>query len=97
MLKFMKENAPAVGTKVMAPESFQFNRNLSDPILNDPVAAANLNIVAGHIYGGGLIAYPLAKQKGKEVWMTEYLINSPGSGTNMDTSWTGSSRDGKKH
>lgn len=29
-------------------------------------------IIGGHIYGGGLSNYPLAKQKGKEVWMTEH-------------------------
>jgi len=73
MVKFMRENAPDIGTKVMAPESFQFRRNMSDPILNDSLACANLDIVAGHIYGGGLAAYPLAEQKGKEVWMTEHL------------------------
>lgn len=76
MVKFMRENAPDVGTRVMAPESFQFRRNMSDPILNDPVASSNLDIVAGHIYGGGLAAYPLAEEKGKEIWMTEHLTES---------------------
>ena len=86
---FMKENANAIkGTKVMAPESFHFDRNYSDPILNDSAACANTDIVCGHIYGSGLAYYPLAEQKGKEVWMTEYLINSPGNGTDMDTSLT---------
>jgi len=95
MLKFMKENAGAIGTKVMAPESFQFRRQMSDPILNDSAATANLGFVSGHIYGGGLSPYPLAREKGKEVWMTEYLINSPGSGTNMDTSLAGALATGK--
>ncbi len=70
---------------LMAPESFQFRRGMSDPILNDSVACANLDIVAGHIYGGGLARYPLAEEKGKEVWMTEHL-----SGENShanDWSW----------
>jgi glucuronoarabinoxylan endo-1,4-beta-xylanase len=89
MVKFMSENANTIGTKVIAPESFQFRRSMSDPILNDSAACANLDIVGGHIYGGGLASYPLAQQKGKEVWMTEYLINSPGSGPNMDTSLAG--------
>jgi len=89
MLKFMRENASAIGTRVMAPESFQFRRAMSDPILNDSLASANLDIVAGHIYGGGLTRYPLAEEKGKEVWMTEYLINSPGSGSDMDISLKG--------
>lgn len=31
------------------------------------------HIICGHIYGGGLAAYPLAEQKGKEIWMTEHL------------------------
>ena len=89
MFVFMRDYAHIIeGTKVMAPESFHFDRTYSDPILSDSVACVNTDIICGHIYGGGLTAYPLAEEKGKEVWMTEYLINSPGSGTNMDTSWT---------
>jgi len=91
MLTFMKNNAEKIQTRVIAPESFQFRRNMSDPILNDSVACANLGILGGHIYGGGLAAYPLAEEKGKEVWMTEYLINSGNPPTNLsiDTGWTG--------
>jgi glucuronoarabinoxylan endo-1,4-beta-xylanase len=91
MLTFMKENASEIGTRVMAPESFQFRRSMSDPILNDAEACANLDILAGHIYGGGLSSYPLAEEKGKEVWMTEYLINSgsPPADLDIDTGWTG--------
>jgi glucuronoarabinoxylan endo-1,4-beta-xylanase len=73
MFTFMRENAHAIETRVMAPESFQFRHNMSDPILNDSVASANLDIVGGHIYGGGLASYPLAEQKEKEIWMTEHL------------------------
>ncbi|MBK7106511.1 MAG: T9SS type A sorting domain-containing protein [Ignavibacteriae bacterium] len=87
---FMKNYADKiVGTRVMAPESFQFKETYLNPILNDSAACANTDIVCGHIYGGGIAKYPLAFEKGKEVWMTEYLINSPGSGANMDTSLTG--------
>ncbi len=63
------------GVKVAAPESFNFNQNFSNVLLNDDIAAANLDIVAGHIYGAGQAPYPLAEQKGKEIWMTEYLMN----------------------
>jgi glucuronoarabinoxylan endo-1,4-beta-xylanase len=80
MLKFIRNNASSIGTRIIAPESFHFNHALSDSTLNDPVAAANLAIVGGHIYGGGLAPYPLAVSKGKEVWMTEHL--------ELDTSWT---------
>ncbi|HAK00172.1 MAG TPA: glucuronoxylanase XynC [Bacteroidales bacterium] len=60
-------------TLVMAPESFNFNQNFSNTILQNAQAAANLDIVAGHIYGGGLADYPLARTMGKELWMTEIL------------------------
>jgi len=86
MLTFMKQNAGVIqDTKVMAPESFQFKRNMSDPILNDSVACANTDILCGHIYGAGLTSYPLAVSKGKEVWMTEYLMGDNNSGNNL--SW----------
>ena len=80
LLKFVKENAPAIGTDIIVPESFQFNHDLSDPILNDPEAAEHVSIIGGHIYGGGLRSYPLAKSTGKELWMTEHL--------DTDTTWS---------
>lgn len=73
---FLKDYGRLVeGTKVSAPESFNFNPAFTNTILNDDDATANLDIVAGHIYGGGLGSFPLAEQKGKEIWMTEYLMN----------------------
>lgn len=80
MLKFVKENAPAIGVDIIVPESFNFNHAMSDPILNDSIAASHVAIIGGHIYGGGLCRYPLAESKGKESWMTEHL--------DTDTSWT---------
>ncbi|MCW9711494.1 glucuronoxylanase [Aliifodinibius salicampi] len=80
MLTFMKNHADVIDTRIMAPESFQFRRNMSDPILNDPQAVGNIDIVGGHIYGGGLEPYPLAEEKGKEVWMTEHYTTSDRSG-----------------
>ena len=86
MLTFMRENAHAIeGTMVMAPESFHFSHSMTDPILNDPQACANLDIVCGHIYGGGLGSCPLAESKGKEVWMTEHLFGE--NSTPNDWSW----------
>lgn len=79
MVKFIAENAPSIGTKIIAPESFQFLRPISDAILNDSAACANVDIIGGHIYGGGLSPYPLAESKGKEIWMTEHLV--------LETDW----------
>jgi glucuronoarabinoxylan endo-1,4-beta-xylanase len=79
-LNFTKNNAAAIGMRVMMPESQNFVHALSDSTLNDSSAAANVAVIGGHIYGGGLGPYPLAVSKGKEVWMTEHL--------ELDTSWT---------
>jgi glucuronoarabinoxylan endo-1,4-beta-xylanase len=76
MATFLAENGQDIETRVIAPESFQFNRDYTDFILNDSAARANVDIVGGHIYGGGLADYPLARELGKEVWMTEHLTGS---------------------
>lgn len=88
MLRFIKENAPSIGTKIIAPESYRFRRELSDPLLNDATALANFDILGGHIYGGGLESYPLAESKGKEIWMTEHLV--------LETKWDDNLATGKE-
>jgi len=75
------------GTKLAAPESFNFNKWFTNDILEDAEAVENLDIVAGHIYGGGLGTFPLAEQKGKEIWMTEYLLNL-NTGNSGAPAWT---------
>ncbi|MBA2813281.1 glucuronoxylanase [Streptomyces sp. KM273126] len=84
MIRFLRENANSISTKVIAPESFQYVKSFSDPILNDSQALANLDILGAHLYGTPYqnFPYPLFKQKGggKELWMTEvYYPNSSDS------------------
>ncbi|WP_433498939.1 cellulose binding domain-containing protein [Sphaerimonospora sp. CA-214678] len=84
MVRFLRENAGSINTKVIAPESFQYLKNMSDPILNDSTALANVDIIGAHLYGTSYsnFPYPLFKQKGagKELWMTEvYYPNSSDS------------------
>ncbi|MDR0315558.1 MAG: hypothetical protein LBH97_01505 [Treponema sp.] len=87
MLEFVKGYGREIGdVKIIPGESFQFRRNFTDPMLNDSDALKNFDIIGGHIYGGGLLAYPLAAQKGKEVWMTEHLLNTQGNFPN-DLTW----------
>ncbi len=88
-LNFMKNNASAVGIPVFMPESQSFTRTYSDATLNDSVATANTAFIGGHIYGATPSSYSLALSKGKETWMTEYLINGTVNGTNRDTTWAG--------
>ena len=84
MTRFLRENAGSISTRVIAPESFQYVKSFSDPILNDPAALANMDILGAHLYGTSFqnFPYPLFKQKGagKELWMTEvYYPNSSDS------------------
>ncbi|WP_397351760.1 carbohydrate-binding protein [Paenibacillus xylanexedens] len=89
MLRFMKENAGSINNRVIAPESFSYVKNMSDPILNDPQALANMDILGAHTYGTQYsdFPYPLFEQKGagKELWMTE--VYYPNSETNSADRW----------
>jgi glucuronoarabinoxylan endo-1,4-beta-xylanase len=91
IVTFLKQNASAIGTRVMAPESFQYVKSMSDPILNDPAALANVDIIGAHLYGTPYsnFPYPLFKQKGagKELWMTE--VYYPNSNANSGDAWPG--------
>jgi arabinoxylan arabinofuranohydrolase len=74
---FCRSNAFAItNAPVMMPESESYNFSYSDPALNDSIAVTNVSIIAGHLYGVTTIQdYPLAHNKGKPTWMTEYLVN----------------------
>jgi O-glycosyl hydrolase len=91
---FLKDFGHLINTKLAAPESFNFNQSLTNDILNDTDAAANMDIVAGHIYGSGLAPFPLAESKAKEIWMTEYLMNL-NTGNAGAPAWTSYSEEAK--
>jgi len=84
ILDFVKNYAGSIKAKVLAAEAVNFKKMYTDPVLNDPVAVNNLGIVGGHLYGGGLVDYPLARAKGKEIWMTEHLLNEVNNGMGWD-------------
>jgi glucuronoarabinoxylan endo-1,4-beta-xylanase len=83
---WIAENAPVVtatGTKLMMPESMNFNTNFATDSLNDPKAASQISIVAGHVYGINPFYYAQAENAGKEVWMTEHWLNASGSSSTL--------------
>ncbi len=86
IVDFLINNAPSIDCRIMAPESFQYRKDMSDPILNNPTALANVDILGTHMYGTptNQYAYPLFKQKGvgKDLWMTE--VYYPDSNTDAD-------------
>ncbi|MBN1766483.1 MAG: hypothetical protein JW860_14610 [Sedimentisphaerales bacterium] len=88
MRNFLTNNASVIPTRVMVAESFNFNQSFTDPILNDSAAEAQMEIIAGHIYGGGLSDYPLARNKGKDIFMTEHLV--------LETDWVDNLATGKE-
>jgi len=74
MKDFLKNHGHLVSsTKLIATESFNNNQNYTNEVLGDATAAANVDIVGGHIYGSGVAENTVAKNLGKEVWMTEHL------------------------
>jgi len=73
---FIAQEGGTITTKLMMPESDSFNLNESDPTLNDSNAVGHVSIVAGHTYGVAPFYYTNAKNKGKDVWMTETTYNN---------------------
>lgn len=73
MVKFIKNNTSFIGTKIIAPESYKFDPLMADAILNDADAASKVAIIGGHTYEG-IVSYPRAAEKGKELWQTEHLV-----------------------
>lgn len=87
MAKFLREQGSKIECKIIAPEAIHFTKSMHEPILNDDAACAELDILGGHFYGWDGSSYPLAAQKGKEVWMTEFLINERQQNQNVNIDW----------
>ncbi|WP_089041047.1 RICIN domain-containing protein [Clostridium acetobutylicum] len=80
---FLKQYGASLSStiKIIMPESLGFNPAMSDPTLNDPTTAQYVSIIGGHLYGSPIRDYPLARNKGKDIWMTEHYLegNDPGT------------------
>lgn len=86
MRDFLKNQGGLVtATRLMAPELVNNNQTYVNTILSDDGAAANVDIVGTHLYGGGIVENQLAKNKGKEVWMTEHLDTATTYAANLNT------------
>lgn len=86
---FLKYYAGSINCRLIAPESFSYNKNIMEPILNDSQALANVDIMGTHLYGTQYknFAWPLFQQKGagKQLWMTE--VYYPNSDANSADRW----------
>lgn len=71
---FVKNYGQSINCPIMAPESIGMTDNYATAF-NDNAVLANLTYFAGHQYGNVQDGLKQVQAKGKEVWMTEYLIN----------------------
>lgn len=71
---FVKTYGPRISCKVMAPETLAVSDEYANA-LNKADVLPGFDIYGGHQYGGIQSAYKNLIAKGKEIWMTEYLIN----------------------
>ena len=89
IVTFLKYYAGSINSRLIAPESFSYNKNIMEPILNDSQALANVDIMGTHLYGTQYknFAWPLFQQKGagKQLWMTE--VYYPNSDANSADRW----------
>jgi len=72
---FIKNYGSLISCKIIAPESIGMTDNYANALLADDSALDNLSIYAGHQYSYIQSAFQQLQAKGKEAWMTEYLIN----------------------
>ncbi|URZ09304.1 RICIN domain-containing protein [Clostridium felsineum] len=80
---FLKQYGAGLSStiKIIMPESLGFNPAMSDPTLNDPTTAQYVSIIGGHLYGSPIRDYPSARNKGKDIWMTEHYLEGNDAGT----------------
>ena len=74
MSEFVKTYGSQISCKVIAPETVGVSDSYANA-LNKTDVLEGFDIYGGHQYGGLQSAYKNLGQKGKELWMTEYLIN----------------------
>ena len=72
--EFVKTYGRTISCKVMAPETLAISDSYANA-LNKTDVIDCFDIYGGHQYGGLQTAYKNLGKKGKELWMTEYLIN----------------------
>ncbi|MDP4208839.1 MAG: InlB B-repeat-containing protein [Bacteroidota bacterium] len=84
---FVKNYGQLINCKVIAPESVGLTDNYANAFLDDNVCA-NFEIYGGHQYGNLQSGFKQVQAKGKEAWMTEYLINwNADENTTRDFNW----------
>ena len=74
MCTFLRDYADQIDCKIIAPESIGCSDGFANA-LNQGNVIGHFDIYGGHQYGDIQSAYKKLGAQGKELWMTEYLIN----------------------
>ena len=72
--EFVKLYGRTISCKIMAPETLAVNDSYVNELNKSDVLPC-FDIYGGHQYGGIQDGYKKLATQGKEIWMTEYLIN----------------------
>ena len=72
--EFVKTYGRTISCKIMAPETLAISDTYANALNKSDVLDC-FDIYGGHQYGGIQSTYKNLGKKGKEIWMTEYLIN----------------------
>ena len=85
--EFVKTYGSQISCKVMAPETLGVSDSYANA-LNNSTVLPHFDIYGGHQYGGIQEGFKQLGQKGKELWMTEYLINwNENQSSNRNFDW----------
>jgi len=79
MDSWIASNASVLSTKLIMPESFDFDPVQAATALSDPNAEPLVSIVGGHLYGTTPAYQTQAEGLGKDVWMTEHYVQPAGA------------------
>ena len=82
---FLASYASKIDCKIMSPETFQYNKQYYNDILNNAQANANVDVFATHFYGTqrSQMDFPALENDPREIWMTEVYV--PHSSSDADT------------
>ncbi|HEX2935393.1 MAG TPA: hypothetical protein VHO72_08565, partial [Bacteroidales bacterium] len=85
---FIKDYGDLISCKIIAAEGVGISDNYANAFL-DPDVIDKFDIFGGHQYGAIQTAHKQFLAKGKDVWMTEYLINwNSDENTTRNFIWT---------
>ena len=82
-----KDVIAGTDAKLMSPETFQYNKEYYNKILNNAAANANVGIFGTHFYGTqrSQMDFPALENDERDIWMTEVYV--PNSEQNSQDRW----------